>query len=279
MSIGGGFYQEPHISQFDGSPLASENCTPTTGANGANASTGGRIHMTGAQVRALIPRYLESNPKTPGWDLDDLDHAMAKIGVGFEVRSGRGWTAVITALDAGCYVALQGVSAIFSNATCSGHFNGTHCTGIHPAMRLNPVTGHRQRWLDDPICPKVGRWEDEAVLQRYAAAFDSNIRFGVFTTPVPHVGWDVRLARRLPWLAYHFYTVDTSMRATKVGGAQHPTTFRTLTGWHGGCSALTPVTENGAHLELVQITEPGHKFRGRWVYPGATGITLREVTP
>lgn len=178
----GGYYLNPHDTQFDGSKLEDENCTPAAGDNGANASTGGKVNLTAGGVRALIPRSQETNPATPGWSLEDLDHAMAKVGVPFVVRSGDGWTAVTNALHAGLYVAVQGDSDQFSNATCSGAFNGDHCIGIHPATRVVGVL--RQHWIDDGIC-KTGRWEYDYILHRYAAKLDVRIRFGVFSRPVP----------------------------------------------------------------------------------------------
>ena len=164
MSYLDGFYLNPHVDQFDGSEYAGENCTPTTGANGANASTGGSVHLTGAQVRHLVPCGQETNPNDPGWSLGDLDLAMSRAHVPFLVRSGQGWSTLVNSHKGGFYLALQGDSDQFSNATCSGKFNGDHCIGIHPATRISG--GVEQWWIDDPIC-NTGRWESRAVIQRY----------------------------------------------------------------------------------------------------------------
>lgn len=187
--VAGRFVPTPHRSQYnaDSPPRTRrEGCTPTTGANGANASTGGRVDLTGAQVHALIPPEQETNPHVPGWSLVDLDRAMEKlvVSVPFERRSGRGWPAVVAALEAGLYVALQGDSDQFGNGTCSGVFDGDHCIGVDPATRT--VNGQRQWWVNDPICPD-GRWEDEATLRRYATKLTPSVLFGVFTNPVPRV--------------------------------------------------------------------------------------------
>lgn len=182
MATIGGYYLNPHKTQFDGSRYQKENCTPATGANGANASTGGKVNKSGAQIRNLIARSAETDPRNPGWSLTDLDRAMAKIGVLFDNRSGRGWSAVISALNNGNYVALQGDSDRFSNSTCSGAFDGNHCVGVHPATRV--VNLRRQHWIDDPIC-KTGRWEYDSVLRAYATKLHSTVLFGVFTKRVP----------------------------------------------------------------------------------------------
>lgn len=182
MASLGGRYLNPHRTQFDGSRYAGSNCTPTSGANGANAATGGRVNKSGGGVRALVPRYLETDPRTPGWSIPDLVRAMKKIGVPFDNRSDQGWSSVISVLNSGHYVVVQGDSDRFSNATCSGAFNGNHAVGIHPASRV--IKLRRQRWLNDPIC-KTGRWEYEYVLRNYAVKLAPKVHYGVFTTPVP----------------------------------------------------------------------------------------------
>lgn len=183
MSIDG-YYVDPHRSQFDGSAYAGENCTPTSVANGANAATGGRVNKSGAQVRALVARSEETDPATPGWSIPDADLAASRLGVPFENRTGEGWAGVERAWAAGLYVVIQGDSDQFSNATCSGAFNGAHCIGGHPGHRA--VNGVTQHWIDDPICPG-GRWESDYVIRRYAEKLAANIRFGVFTHAVPKV--------------------------------------------------------------------------------------------
>lgn len=181
----GGFYLNPHRSQYapDSSTRTRRaGCGPTSAANGANAATGGKVSLSGAQVHALIPQDQETNPTTPGWSIVDVDRAMAKLGVGFESRDGTGWAGVVAAWNAGLYVWLAGDSDQFGDATCSGDYDGPHAVGVGPETRV--VGGLRQRWLDDPICPG-GRWEYEWVLHRYAAKFSATIVFGVFTSPVP----------------------------------------------------------------------------------------------
>jgi len=183
MSVGG-YYQNPHRSQYDGTEVRTrrEGCVPATGANGGNASTHGRVNHTAEQVHHLIPKAEESDPKTPGWSLLDLKRAENEQGVPVSAGTG-GWAQLIHELDAGHYVALQGDSDRFSNNTCSGDFDGTHCVGVHPARRV--VGGLAQRWLDDPVCKGTGRWEYEHVLHDYAVKFNPGISYSFFTNPVP----------------------------------------------------------------------------------------------
>lgn len=183
----GGRYLNDHRSQYQaGATITTRHsgCTWTAVANGADASSGGRVKRTPDQIHALVLPSEETNAATPGWSMHDAALAAGRAGTPLENRSGRGWAAVVAAWDAGLYVVLQGDSDQFGNGTCSGDFDGTHAIGVHPAFRL--VDGLRQRWIDDSICP-TGRWEFEYVLRRYAVKFATAISFGVFTTPVPKV--------------------------------------------------------------------------------------------
>lgn len=178
------FYLNHHQSQYQPGTSArthAQGCTWTSGANGADASTGGGVKRTPDQILAKVPRADETDPRTPGWSLVDLDHAMVAIGVGFEVRSGQGWAGVVAAHNAGHYIALQGDSDRFGAYTCSGKFDGDHCIGVHPGEN---ASGHWR--IDDPIC-KDARYEVPAFLRSYAQKLYPTVRFGVFTRPVPHM--------------------------------------------------------------------------------------------
>jgi hypothetical protein len=155
-------------------------CTWTSGATGADASTGGAKDRSPDYVHTLVKRGEETNPDKPGWSLGDLRLAMTRLGVTFDVRIGQGWGNLVAVHDAGHYVVLQGDSDQFGNNTCSGMFDGDHCIGIRPGTTQG-------RWLiDDPIC-QAARSESPATLLRYARKFDPGIRFGVFLQKVPVV--------------------------------------------------------------------------------------------
>src|SRR5690349_18440116 len=122
MATLAGYYLNPHRSQYGpgvSDVTRREGCTWTSGVNGANAATAGAVNLTPDQLHEHLSRSEETSPGTPGWSLVDLKRALAEVGVAFEVRIGRGWGAVITALDSGLDVVLQGDSDQFSNSTCS----------------------------------------------------------------------------------------------------------------------------------------------------------------
>lgn len=174
-------YVNDHESQYgqDRSPRTrSSGCTWTSGANGADASTGGRVDPEPDVVLATVARHEETNPMSPGWSLDDLALAMSRLSVPFVTRSGT-WSQLRADHDHGYYIVLQGDSDVFPSG-CSGAFDGDHAIGIHPDDSSDD-------WLiDDPICD-ASRRETESVLERYATKFSgsSTIRYGVFTRPVP----------------------------------------------------------------------------------------------
>lgn len=185
MAYLGGFYlNNPHVSQFDGSPWQGENCTPTSAANGINAISGGKYKPTGGRIRNLVGRNEELVRATPGWAIQDVDLAMTRYRppYGFTNHSGKGWNDVVRQHQLGLYLVAQGDSDQFSNHTCSGAFNGNHCIGISPITRQ--YNGREQWWIDDPIC-NIGRWEYRVTIYHYMNKLSPSMRFGVFTTPVP----------------------------------------------------------------------------------------------
>lgn len=198
MTILAGFYLNAHRSQYQtGATVRTrhQGCTWTSLANGADASTGGKVNKTPDQVVALVLPSEETNPVTPGWSLDDADLAASRLGVPFEIRTG--WAALKAARAAGLYLLIPGDSDRFGNQTCSGAFDGDHCIGAHPATRSDGAW-----WIDDPICP-TGRWELESVIRAYAEKFNPAVRFGVLTHPVPKpvTRWNVTITGYTPLYA------------------------------------------------------------------------------
>lgn len=188
MTYVGGFFDTAHLTQYDYAPsTASSGCTWTAGTVGARIASGGTFTKTPDQVHELVDRQEETDPGTPGWSIPDLDRAMARAKVPFDNRSGQGFAAVESAVATGHVVVIQGDSDQFSNATCSGAFNGGHAITAGPARRF--VAAGEQWWIHDSIC-RQGRWEYKAVIKRYAQKLNMGIRFGVFTTKVPKQnGW------------------------------------------------------------------------------------------
>jgi hypothetical protein len=210
-------YQPNHESQYAPgcSPVTrSSGCTWTSGATGADASSGGRKDRTPDYIHSLVKLSEERNPKKPGWSLPDLALAMKRLGVGFEVRSGQGWAAVTAAHAGGHYIVLQGDSDQFGNETCSGKFDGDHCIGIRPV-----TTSPGGKWLiDDPICP-TDRYENPVTLRRYAEKLYVNVLFGVFTDrvpqmPTPKPGWVATVHGRTSLYDAHGNVVGAVTKAT-----------------------------------------------------------------
>ncbi len=187
------YYINPHISQFDGSAKQGSNCTPAAGSNAAIAVTGGTFKHTAGWWRGLVKPSEETNPLTPGWSLQDLDLAMTRVHIGFDIKGGTGWDALVNWRAQGHYIVLQGDSDQFGNSTCSGAFDGLHCIGVHPHTQNN-------LWrIDDPIC-KAGRYESPAVIKAYAQKLHYSILYGITSGKVPQVIWgaEVPLAVRTP---------------------------------------------------------------------------------
>jgi hypothetical protein len=144
-----------------------------------DAATGGRKDPSPDKVLSLVKKSEEVNPATQGWALGDVDLAMSRMGVGFAIRSGQGWSALKAARKAGLYIILQGDSDRFPDG-CSGRFDGDHAIGIPP----DRVNANGEWAIDDPICAST-TYELESVIRAYAEKFYQLISFGVFTTPVP----------------------------------------------------------------------------------------------
>jgi hypothetical protein len=219
-------------------------CTWTSGATGADAASGGAKDRTPDYVKSLVKVNEETNPSTPGWSLPDLDLAMKRLGVPFDVRSGRGWDAVLAAHNAGLYLVLQGDSDQFGNHTCSGAFDGDHAIGIRPGT-------YQGRWpIDDPICPDM-RTETPAVLRAYAQKLWPQVFFGAFTEKVPqlHTGkWSASVQPLGNAKYRQFFTFEvanphqsplfiTAREAVRTGGfsasCSKPRGARAGPGWDG----------------------------------------------
>lgn len=176
-------------------------CTWTSASDGVDASTGGISDPTPDRIKALVARDEETNPNTPGWSIPDVDLAMSRLHVPFTDRSGRGWDAVVNAHDAGLYLILQGDSDRFSDANCSGDFDGDHCIGVHPDEDA------QGRWrIDDGIC-RTARYEWPGILKSYATKLSASVRFGTFDQPVPEEDVKIDVVAYGPW------TVDIAVGA------------------------------------------------------------------
>lgn len=260
MATLGGLILNRHNSQYDpgnSTITRRSGCVWTTGANGADASTGGTKRPTPDTVHNQLPNSEEQFPKTPGWTLPDLQKALARLSIPFEVRSGKGWAAVVTALDVERrYVVLSGDSDRFPSG-CSGEFDGDHSIGVFPATRV--VNGLRQRWINDPICPE-GRWEFEYIIRNYAVKFSSTVAFGVFSTPVPKAP----VAAPVVTLRYGGVKIKTTVKRIAVpAGRRANVRARPTTS-----SKLVTTLANGKTFTAYQRTKTGQLLAGSRVWFG-----------
>lgn len=245
-------YLNAHDSQYEeGLSYRTRNsgCTWTSGANGADAATGGRKNPTPDQVLAKVQRYEETSPSTPGWSIADLGKAMGRLGISFQNRNGGRWADVEAALDNRQYVVLQGDSDQFKNNTCSGAFDGDHAIGVHPYRA--ELSGLQR--IDDPICP-VARLESRAVLRAYSEKLARRLgeypglRYGVFSNQVPVYLWQARVPVGSRFLVY---TVKDGVIVKPRYAA------RTLAGFSAGCTAPKRYPATGLpqlSYELVRLT-------------------------
>lgn len=184
------FRRGKHRTQYDGSALATENCTPTSLANNIREATGGRLDYSGAAIRAIVKRSEEQNPDTPGWSLQDAQLAAKRLGLQFVIKSGSGWQGVRDARAAGYGIVLQGDSEEFPLG-CSSKFDGDHAIYVHPE---NSGT----RYLKgDPICPDW-QWEEGGILRKYAENFSPTVRFGYINIPIPKIGQETEPMAQAP---------------------------------------------------------------------------------
>lgn len=199
------YYIGIHRSQYGPPPQSAtthtSGCTWTAGANGIDDTSGGRKKPTPDDLHSRLKRWEETSPGTPGWSMPDLEKATTRYaksaGIPALVCADRtnsgflgatGWAGIKKAWAYGRYVVIQGDSDRFANNTCSGAFDGDHAIGVSPKTRV--VSGKRQHWIDDGICP-TGRWEYDAIIYSYAKKLSARtgtpFRWGAFKGPVPKV--------------------------------------------------------------------------------------------
>jgi len=264
MTVLDGYRVAPHRSQYAAAEshiTHTSGCTWTSGANGANNANGKALD--GDAVHAKVARSEEKNPASPGWSLEDLDLAMSRLGVPFGIGQG-GWAGVRSARANGLYIVLQGDSDVFTSG-CSGTYDGNHAIGIHPA------TDGLRWWINDPICP-AGRWEDEAILHKYAAKLSASILYGVFETKVPRpvVRYTVHIAHNA---IVRVYTIAPS------GCIESRWTDETWTGRASTAAASRPVnrkTCNRLSSATTTLVKNG-RYKGKHIRVGA-GVTVTEAT-
>lgn len=134
------------------------NCVMTSGAMGLDYHTGGRLQVWGGDLRH------RQTDQVKGTDLNDLATAWKSYGETLDIRTGKGWSGVVAALDEGRCVILLGDSGDLP-ASCAQSQDTAHAILIHPDR---DATGKRR--YADPWCSPPGwKWATDAALKRYAA--------------------------------------------------------------------------------------------------------------
>lgn len=267
-------YQNEHESQYGADRSArtrSSGCTWTSGANGADYATQGRVDPEPDAVLAKVARTEETAPLSPGWSLPDLALAMRRLGVPFEDRSGAGWAGVRAAHAAGLGIVLQGDSDRFPDGTCSGAFDGDHAVFV-PGAELDRADG---AWrYDDPICPSA-RYAPEATLRAYAEKLAPAVRFGVFVSEVEVL----TVTRYGPWtvdIAKGTQIYDLAGRPDiRAGGPRNDTPAPSETTIDGVTYLVVVVNRSDVlQYELVRPGDPGVSDRRLVGGPKAYSVTV-----
>lgn len=179
----GGAYRATYRSQFGDSSEShtsphseGSNCTMTSSGMALDHHTSGRLKRKGGDERH------RQGDNEGGTDLYDAAQAWASDGETLSIRSGQGWAKVVSALNEGRGVILQGTGGV---AGC-GDYNGGHAIYVAPEKSGT-------RWLKgDPECSGY-EWTEESSLRGFAERLSSGVYFAVTRaqsapppTPVPH---------------------------------------------------------------------------------------------
>lgn len=181
VDTGGGIYRAAFGSQF-GDPSESHSSPHSEGSNCTMAAAGMALdHHTGGgkRKRGGDMRHHQGD-NDGGTDLYDAADAWASYGESLSIKSGQGWGKVVSSLNEGRGVILQGTGGI---ASC-GDYTGGHAIYVAPEK-------DGSRWLKgDPEC-SGWEWTEASKLEAFAERLSSSVYFAVTkarpasTTPPP----------------------------------------------------------------------------------------------
>jgi hypothetical protein len=149
---------KPQINPTD--PAGKYSCTAYAGAMAVDFATLGGVKISGHALRGLTDEAIP-DPTSPGLNLAQIIEAADDLWVPIWDQSGKGWGAVMLALQARRGVILQGDRDQFTTTPCVNAFKGSHAIFIQ--LRL-PEAGIR---VCDPLC-SAAHVVTEATLRRYA---------------------------------------------------------------------------------------------------------------
>jgi hypothetical protein len=178
----GGVRRPPFGSQFGdpsethtGSHSEGSNCTMAAAGMALDYQTDGRVPWRGGTCRH------HQSDLEGGTDLYDAAEAFAGAGESLSIRSGRGWSGVVDALEERRGVILQGTGGL---PGC-GDYTGGHAIYVQPEA-------NGSRWLKgDPECSGY-EWAEASTLRAWAERLSSSVYYAVTsskgsgsTTPPP----------------------------------------------------------------------------------------------
>jgi hypothetical protein len=145
-----------HVRQLDGSPLARHNCMAAVGAMALDAYTGGRIRVSGAEIRR------RQSDQRGGIDLGDVAKAWSTFGERFTVRR-VAWSKVLE-------LARSGVAIPVDYGKVGRYSSQPSFTEGH-ALYLQGVSGGRDDVavvVYDPLAPGPKTWPADVVKRAWA---------------------------------------------------------------------------------------------------------------
>ena len=184
LDTGGGFrasWREQNPSADPREPNGGESSSRGSDHGWANCTmTSGALALAYQQPRgALAPwggdlRHRQGDLEG-GTDLYDVRDAWRTYGEDLVIKSGQGWSAVVTAHNDGRAVVIQGTG----NVPGSESYDGGH------ACCIGPETASNGEWLwGDPLA-SGWQWVPPSKIRSWAEAWQSSIAFAVGEKPTP----------------------------------------------------------------------------------------------
>lgn len=155
-------------SQFDGSTFANTNCTMASGAMLAWAASGGKVRVSGGDLR-----YYSGDRDQPGDEkgtgLGDLGTAFQHIGMGLEEHFGMAFGSWKQRLARGEGSVLQGNYALVPSNLRISSFQGPHAVYVDRARKM--PDGQWWYFVMDPqgrTNAQIGAWWPESAIKTFA---------------------------------------------------------------------------------------------------------------
>ena len=148
------------VSQFDGSTFASTNCGMAATAMLAWAVSGGKVRVTGGQMRAY------SGDREGGTWVDDMVRGLSALGIGGRQYQGIGFGSFRQKIKSGQPAVLTGTSGMLPDQYNVGTFQGAHSVFV---SHMTVKDGQVWYWVMDPLgrAGYDGMWWPEQVVQAY----------------------------------------------------------------------------------------------------------------